>query len=167
MDRYDWINWIDSKYPKKRSKKLNVSPKKSTKSNVFQKSERNRFSKKGQHIYWLDWLLWLNHLSHSFDLIESIHVLSNMIELIGVSKLYRFMVIESMHFHILPLLNWLIWHESYTSRKKKNIGRNRTELFLKLAPLVYMKSEPHVRSLDLKKSHKALTWPTHTESIVH
>ena len=38
-----------------------------------------------------------------------------MIELIGIFKLYRFIVIESIHFHILPRLNWLIWHESYTS----------------------------------------------------
>ena len=38
-----------------------------------------------------------------------------MIELIGIFKLYRFMVVESIHFHILPRLNWLIWHESHTS----------------------------------------------------
>ena len=34
--------------------------------------------------------------------------------MIGIFKLCRFMVIESLHFHILPRLNWLIWHESYT-----------------------------------------------------
>ena len=42
-------------------------------------------------------------------------VLGNIIELIGIFKLHRFMVTESINFHILPRLSWQIWHESYTS----------------------------------------------------
>ena len=46
-------------------------------------------------------------LRHSFDLSPFIctYILSNMIELIGVFKLYRFMVTESIDFHILPRLS--------------------------------------------------------------
>ena len=66
-------------------------------------------------IYWVDWLIWLNHLSHSFDLWVDSYILSNMPELIGIFKLYRVVVTESIHFPIWPRLSWLIWHESYTS----------------------------------------------------
>ena len=67
-----------------------------------------------------------NLLSSLIDLIESFGlflcvywvgpcVLSNMIALIDIFKLYRLMVIESIHFRILPRLSSFIWHKSYTS----------------------------------------------------
>ena len=46
-----------------------------------------------------------------------------MVELIGTFKLYRFMAIESIHFHILPRLNSLVWHESYTSLVASMLSR--------------------------------------------
>ena len=69
----DWVDWlwgtgiIDSiELMQNIPKKVNEIPK---------KGQRNgRLSKKGQNIYWTDWLIWLNHLSHSFDVIESIHM---------------------------------------------------------------------------------------------
>ena len=52
-------------------------PEKDQRKRTFsQKGQRNkRYSKKVNiPICWVDWLIWLNHLSHSFDLIESIHM---------------------------------------------------------------------------------------------
>ena len=54
-----------------------------------------------ESFFWLDW-------------VDS-YALRNMIELIGIFSLYRFIVTESIHSQILPRLSWLIWHESYTS----------------------------------------------------
>ena len=81
-------------------KKVNASQKRSAKLNVFQKKasiyiELIDFIESFESFLWLDW-------------VDS-YVLSNMIELIGIFKLRRFVVIESIHFHILPRLNWLIW----------------------------------------------------------
>ena len=44
-------------------------------------------------------------------------MLSNIIELIDIFKLYRFMVTESIYFHIMPRLSW---YESY-----KSLGESR------------------------------------------
>ena len=101
------------------STKSNVSQKRSTKLNVFQKNvneiEVEDFPKRATYI--LSWLIDLTRSYESFPWLDWVgsYVLSNIIELIGIFKLYRFMVTESVHFHILPRLSWLIWHESYTS----------------------------------------------------
>ena len=100
-DCYDWINWIDSKYLKK-GQRNRTFPKKNQRNRTFsRKGQQNRrFSKKVKiDIELIDLM---NHFNHSFDLIESIriYVLSNMNELVGIFKLYRFMVTEPVYFHI-------------------------------------------------------------------
>ena len=88
------------------------------KSKVFQNIGRNRrVFRKGQHLYWDDLLIWLNHLNYSCKLIESVHrsLVTWLNWLKPVFKLYRFMVIESIHFHLFPRLHWLIWHELYAN----------------------------------------------------
>ena len=104
----DWCDWINSFDSKKNAKKFNEIE------DLLKKvNEMGDFLEKGQQY---------NEL---IDLIESFeiflwvdwvcsHVLSSMMEWIDIFKLYRFMVIESIPFHILPRLNWLFWHESYT-----------------------------------------------------
>ena len=109
---FNQLNWL--KIPQKRSTKSNFS-KKSQQNRLFEKGQRNRLPKTSTCI--LSWLIDSIELFESFFLFGWVDskVLSNMLELIGIFKLYRFVVIELIHFHILPRLKWLIWHESYVS----------------------------------------------------
>ena len=119
------IQWIQKIFKSKRSTKSKVFPKKtSTKPKVI--------------LTWLIDLTW--KLLLWVDWVGS-YVLSSMIEWIDIFRLYRFMVIASMHFHILPRLNWLIWHESYTSllEAKLYVGTHPTCL------------DRHTFSFDLRR----------------
>ena len=75
--------------------------KKPTKSKIFQNSVDNILSRLIHSVESFEIFLWVNWVGPD--------LLSNMIELIDILKLYRFMVIESIHFHTLPRLNWLLW----------------------------------------------------------
>ena len=101
-----------------KSQQIEGFPKNSTNLKVYRKTSAK---------YWVNWLIWLNHLSYSCEFIESVHMnlLTWLNEWINIFKLYRFMVIESLHFHILPRLNRLIWRESYASLVKTRHASHR------------------------------------------
>ena len=103
----DWVDWL---WGTGMIKWIDL-----TKNIPKQGQWNRRFSKNDQQIHWINWLI--ESLIHCFDLIGSIHMylLSSMIEFIGIFKLYRFIVIESIRFHIFHDwidLAWVVYRSA-------------------------------------------------------
>ena len=110
-----WLNQFNWLKISQKGQRNRTFPKKGQQNRTFsKKGKRNRrFSKNAniyiELIYWFDWIIWVTLLTW----VDS-YVLSNVIELIGIFNLYRFMVTESirfyilLHFHIIDLA-WVVY----------------------------------------------------------